>query len=97
MPYYGSADIIAMLKGPLGLDVTIGGTATRGFLDEEDVVNPDVTGEPRKVRQMTLTILSGSAEATMGETVIIDGISYVARDTLLQADGALTTIVVART
>lgn len=96
MAFFGTAHILAALSGPGGSEVLHDTGTFRGFLDEEDVVQADVTGENLLIRQTVLRVLTGSPAVERGDIVTVEGTDYKVRDSRREADGAMTTIVLAR-
>ena len=95
MPY-GASDILAMMRGPLGCDVISDTESVRGFLDEEDVLTADTTGEQILVRQTVVRIGLGSLELSVGDDLTADGTDYTVRDLQRESDGAILKVLVAR-
>jgi len=91
--FFGEADILAMMAGPFGVDVTVGATTARGIRDvqDEELLRGDgavLVGRVVSVVVKTGTF-SGLAE---GVAITVEGTVYRVIDQHRIEDGALTRV-----
>lgn len=89
----------AMLAGPLGVDVVVGGDEGRGFFDEDSVGVMTEGGMTAQVRATTLRVRTGAFPKLKRSAVVVvaDRGEYTAESSHLENDGKETVIHLART
>lgn len=86
-----------MLSGPMGVDVKIGRSSSRGLFDDDTAIIEDGTGEGVERRTRSVLIRAGTlAGLAVGATMRVDGVDYEVRRLLTVDDGQLTRVLVAR-
>lgn len=70
--------VAAMMRGPLGVDVVMGGVCARGLFDEQGVISRDDIGE-RPLYERVLTLARETPRLAQETVVVVDSVSYVIR------------------
>ncbi len=80
---------------PLTVPVTVGGVTVRGSLATAERVVEDGVGQVVE-RSEVLTMRAGEVSSvTRGTVLVVDGVSRVVRDRLLNTEGAMVELILA--
>ncbi|HEY0528940.1 MAG TPA: hypothetical protein VGD02_08925 [Gemmatimonadaceae bacterium] len=85
------ADLNAIFADPfMTVAVSIGNSSTRGFFDQQDVMNSDGFTHDAQIRSRVVTIKTGSLVGIAIDVAItVDGSSLKVRQTAISDDGLL--------
>lgn len=96
MPVFGEDDL-PTLFGDLGVDVTLGATTVKGFVDREDRRLLEGDGSPAAMigQEIVVTVPAGALPGLdVKSAIVVDGTSYVVSALLAVEDGATVSLLV---
>lgn len=97
MPFFGAADIDAIIAATGGVDVTLGGTTVKGLLDITDSSVVQGQAADFMAETVSVTVKTGALTGLEeGAALVADGVAYIVQRVQRIDDGALTVAYIAR-